>query len=77
MNPDQFLLFNVPVSGPAIGGYTEVVLNLILSDDTRSVFSTDALPLAQPNPSDFTGSLLRLDFRDPNDFDNFGGGKYP
>jgi len=61
VNPDQYIL-NATVTGPAIGGLDEVFLVLILTDVSQSVFATDSLPLIPPNPLDFSGSQLRLDF---------------
>jgi hypothetical protein len=60
-NPDQYLL-NATVTGPAIGGLDEVFLVLVLSDNSKSVFATDSLPLIPPNPLNFSSSQLRLDF---------------
>ena len=73
VNPDQFQVFSF-VTGPAVGGITEAIqLRMIFSDSTHTVFSTDALPINQPDPADFNlGGQINLQFTDVNDFDNFG-----
>ena len=74
-NPDQYIV-NGSVAGPALSDgsvtYDEQFFNLILTDTTHSVFSSDTLPIVQPYPTDFTSSQLRLDFTDSGNFDNSG-----
>jgi hypothetical protein len=65
-NPDQYIV-NGMVTGPALTDgpdtYDAQNFNLILTDNSKSVFSSDVLPIAQPFPSDFTSGQLRIDFQ--------------
>jgi hypothetical protein len=64
------------VTGPALSDgavtYDKQFFNLILTDTTRTVFSSDALPIVQPYPADFTSGQLRLDFLGSGNFFNSG-----
>lgn len=64
VNPDQYQVFST-VSGLEIGGISDPQLRMIFSDNTHSVFTSDALPTIQPDPLDFPlGSQINLQFTD-------------
>jgi len=51
------------VTGPAIGAGAGFVFFLDLSDSTHTAFTSDALPLIQPDPNAFDTELLQIEFR--------------
>ena len=71
VNPDQYRVFSF-VTGPAVGDLSSIQLRMIFSDSTHTVYSTDALPVTQPNPDDFNlDAQINLQFTGPG-FDDFG-----
>lgn len=73
VNPDQYIVDILSLSGPNVGGLPVTRFQLNFSDSTHNAFSTDALPTVQPNPSMFDlGPALWFDFIDPQDDRNHG-----
>jgi parallel beta-helix repeat protein len=62
-NPDRYVV-DAPSSssGPSIDGIPIDRLILLLVDSTQTYFSTDALPLVQPDPSGFDNVQIRIEF---------------
>ncbi len=50
------------LTGPSIGGLPIAAARLDLSDSTATVFSSDALTLAPPDPADFAHHRMSLSF---------------
>ena len=62
-NPDQYLV-DIPqgLTGPDVAGIPVIDFDLNFSDNTHTVFTSDALPTVQPDPADFSGASLWLSF---------------
>jgi len=73
VNPDRYYVSS-PMAGPAIGGISDPDFVMIFNDNTHAIFTRDALPTVQPDPSDFPlGNQMRLDFYDFSVFpESFG-----
>jgi hypothetical protein len=73
VNPDQYIVDTLSLSGPNVGGLPVTRFQLNFSDSTHNAFSTDALPTVQPAPSMFDlGPALWFDFIDPQNDMNRG-----
>ena len=60
-------LYNLVVDnalGPDTGGISPFSFAFVFSGGAPSVFSSDVLPLTQPNPDDFTTTIISLAFLD-------------
>jgi hypothetical protein len=63
VNPDQYIVdVDQGLAGPAVGGQLPDRFQVILTDTTKTFFSSDALPTVQPDPLGFTSSVLQFDF---------------
>lgn len=62
-NPDQYIV-DVPtgLTGPSVGGLPVSRIEVILTDTTMTFFSSDALPIVQPDPSAFDQRSIQLQF---------------
>ncbi len=56
-----------PVSGPLVGGATEVSFIFLNNDLSHTAFADDTLPLIQPDPASFDTNTLELVFRSDGD----------
>ena len=65
-NEDGYVVFGPDyMSGPAVGGLPAYYFLLSMFSNLTTVFSSDALPLTQPNPADFdSGAGLSMYFWD-------------
>ena len=73
VNPDQYLVDITELIGPDVGGIPVDSFRLIFSDFSHSVFTSDELPVVQPNPSAFSMASLELSYDDHDfPFNSFG-----
>lgn len=59
---DDFIIGSDTITGPDIGLAVLSYLEFNFQEGEGSIFSSDALPTVQPDPGDFGGVFLRLNF---------------
>lgn len=63
---DQYIIGSNTITGPAIGGAVPTDFAFNFENGSPSVFSSDELPIVQPDPSDFGTVFLELNFFSPS-----------